>query len=81
MESQGKSNWRNMSICILIMIGMNGCATVSTVPVPVNSYCLVAKPISYDSKTDSSATVAAIEKHNSIWMCICEKDCPAKSGS
>ena len=58
---------------------MNGCATVSTVPAPANSYCKIAKPISYDSKADSLATVAEIEAHNSVWACVCDKDCPTKN--
>lgn len=54
---------------------MSGCATVSTVP--VNSYCAIAKPISYDAKADTAETVKEIEAHNSTLVCVCENDCPA----
>jgi hypothetical protein len=55
---------------------MNGCATVSTDPVSINSYCAIAKPIGYDGVMDTLETVKEIETHNSRWTCICEKDCP-----
>jgi uncharacterized protein YceK len=55
---------------------MSGCATALTVPAPVNSYCAIAKPISYDSKADSAETVKEIEAHNSKWACVCDNDCP-----
>jgi hypothetical protein len=43
----------------------------------VSDYCRIAKPIGYDSKTDTAETVAAVETHNSQWACLCESDCPA----
>jgi hypothetical protein len=58
----------------LILSALSGCATVSTVP--VNSYCAIAKPISYDATQDTSETVREIEAHNSAFICICEADCP-----
>jgi hypothetical protein len=41
-----------------------------------DSYCLIAAPLAYDSGKDSAETVAAIEQHNSTWVCLCEQDCP-----
>jgi hypothetical protein len=52
---------------------------VSTDPVPLNNYCLIAKPISYDSVADTPDTVQQIELHNSQWTCVCEADCPTAS--
>ena len=65
---------RLLSLC-LILPAMSGCATVSTAP--VNSYCAIAQPLGYDSIKDSPETVAAIELHNSKWVCLCELECPA----
>lgn len=52
---------------------------VSTDPVPLNNYCLIAKPISYDSVADTPDTVQQIERHNSQYVCVCEADCPTAS--
>jgi uncharacterized protein YceK len=67
---------RRLLLCLILPV-MNGCATVSTVPVSVNSYCSIARPIGYDSLLDTSETRKAIEDHNSQWVCLCEQDCPA----
>jgi hypothetical protein len=56
---------------------MSGCATVSTVPASVNSYCAIAAPIGYDTTKDTPKTVTAIESHNSQWACLSEHDCTA----
>ena len=74
MRSIGKSNSALLLLASLILSALNGCATVSTVP--VNSYCAIAKPISYDATQDTSETVKEIEAHNSAFICICEADCP-----
>lgn len=75
MSCSIKSTWvRRLSPC-LILLAMSACATVSTVP--VNSYCAVARPISYDNAKDTPETVRTIEAHNSTWVCLCESDCPA----
>jgi hypothetical protein len=58
----------------LILSVTSGCETVSTVP--VNSYCAVAKPITYDATKDTPQTIKEIEAHNSAFICICEADCP-----
>ena len=44
--------------------------------VAVGDYCRIAKPITYNSTLDSGKTVQQIEAHNSIWVCVCEGDCP-----
>jgi hypothetical protein len=53
---------------------LTGCVTGSTAL--VGDYCRIAKPISYDSKTDTAETVKEIEAHNSKWACVCDGDCP-----
>lgn len=65
---------------LMILSGLSGCAGGLTgggakVTV-VSDYCKIAAPIGYDSKVDSPETVAAVEKHNSQWVCLCEGDCP-----
>ena len=60
---------------LLIPLVMTACARGSTVPA-VSDYCAIAKPISYDSKTDSAATITQIQIHNSQFVCVCEHDCP-----
>lgn len=60
---------------LTIPLVLTGCVTGSTAI--VGDYCRIAKPIGYDSKTDSSETVKEIEAHNSKWVCVCESDCPA----
>jgi uncharacterized protein YceK len=61
----------------LTLLGTSGCATVSTRATATSSeYCRIAKPIQYNSKLDSPATVARIEAHNSEYVCVCEHDCP-----
>ena len=71
-----KLNWARRLLLCLILPAMSGCATVSTAPAPVNSYCAIAAPIGYDTSKDTPETVAAIEAHNSKWVCACESDCP-----
>ena len=69
-----KLNWpRLLSLC-LILCATSGCVTGSTGP--LNSYCVVASTISYDTRADTPETVAQIEAHNSRWVCLCEQDCP-----
>lgn len=60
---------------LLILPATSGCVTGSTAV--VGDYCRIAKPIGYDSRTDTAQTVKEIEAHNSKWVCICEGDCPA----
>jgi uncharacterized protein YceK len=64
-----------LPLLFLILSATSGCATVSTVP--VNSYCAIAKPISYDATQDTPETVKEVEAHNSRFICLCEQDCPA----
>ena len=72
----GKSNLAKLLLASLILSVTNGCATVSTEAVPLNSYCAIAKPITYDAKQDTPETVAEVELHNSVFTCVCEADCP-----
>lgn len=74
MPSTVKSNWAKLLSTSLILSVTSGCATVSTAP--VNSYCAIAKPISYDAKADTPETIKDIEAHNSAFVCVCEQDCP-----
>ncbi len=74
MPSIVKSNWARLLSLSPILFALNACATVSTVP--VNSYCAIAKPISYDAKQDTPETVAEVELHNGVFVCLCEQDCP-----
>ena len=74
MLSIDKLNLAKLLLSPLILSALSGCATVSTVP--VNSYCAIAKPISYDAKQDTPETVAEIELHNGVFVCLCEDDCP-----
>ena len=77
MSLSVRLNWaKQLSLCLILPV-MSGCATVSTAPAPVNSYCAIARPIGYDTVKDTPETVAAIEIHNSQWVCLCEQDCPA----
>ena len=68
--------WRTALLSWMILIGVTACASVSTPPQMANQYCAVAAPIRYDSRLDRPETVAQIEKHNSVWVCLCEQDCP-----
>lgn len=77
MQLIARSKWVKLPLTFLMLIGMNGCVTDLTVP--VDSYCAVSKPISYDSKKDTPETVKEIELHNSRWACLCDKDCPANA--
>ncbi len=77
MPSIVKSNWVRLLSVSLTLSVTSGCATVSTVP--VNSYCAIAKPISYDATKDTSETVKEIEAHNGVFICVCEADCPKGS--
>lgn len=72
------SNKLNLLLTFLTLTALSGCALGLTGKQPATSseYCLIAKPISYDSAHDSPATVKAVEAHNSVWVCVCEHDCP-----
>ena len=75
----GKSNLAKLLLASLILSVTNGCATVSTEAVPLNSYCAIAKPITYDATKDTPETVAEVELHNGVFVCLCEQDCPKGS--
>jgi len=66
---------RQRSLWMLtIPLVLTGCVTGSTAL--VGDYCRIAKPIGYDSRTDTAETVKEIEAHNSKWACVCDRDCP-----
>jgi hypothetical protein len=60
-----------------ILCATSACVSGSTAPLVVSDYCRIAKPIGYDSTRDSAATIKEVEDHNSKWVCVCDKDCPA----
>ncbi len=74
MPSTSKSHLAKLPLLLLTLSALSGCATVSTAP--VNSYCAIAKPISYDATKDTVETVKEVEIHNSVFVCLCEQDCP-----
>jgi uncharacterized protein YceK len=76
MLSIGKSNLAKLLLSSLILSATSGCVTGLTEAVPTNSYCAIAKPITYDAKQDTPETVAEVELHNSVFICLCEQDCP-----
>jgi hypothetical protein len=55
---------------------LSACASVSTPRTATSDYCLIARPITYNSKLDSAPTVGQIEAYDSQWVCVCEGDCP-----
>jgi hypothetical protein len=60
-----------------MLLAMSGCVGgLTAAPATVSDYCLIAKPIGYDTTHDTPATVKAVETHNSQWVCVCEHDCP-----
>jgi hypothetical protein len=72
MSKRLKTLWPLMTLLVL-----SACVPGSTVAVArVSDYCKVAAPISYDRSVDSEATVAGVEAHNSVYVCVCEGDCP-----
>ena len=77
MKSNGNLIWRSTLLGLTILSVTSGCVHGSTPPPATNSYCLLTSPIHYDSRIDRPATVAQIEVHNSVWLCLCEQDCPA----
>lgn len=52
--------------------GTSACTTASGV---IDTSCTLFGPITYSSK-DTEQTQSEIRKHNSVWVCRCEKDCP-----
>jgi hypothetical protein len=66
------------SLCLILSV-TSGCVTDLTAP--ADSYCAIAKPISYDATRDTAETVKEIEAHNSVFVCVCENDCPRNLSS
>ena len=79
MPLQSKLNKLKLLSLFLILSATSGCAIGLTDPLPLNNYCIIARPIGYDSKRDTAETIKQIENHNSRWVCVCEKDCPNAS--
>ena len=75
MRSIGKLNLAKLLLSSLMLIATSGCVTGLTEAVPTNSYCAIAKPITYDAKQDTPETVAEVELHNRVFVCLCEQDC------
>lgn len=59
-----------------ILSVISGCVANTTAPVAVHDYCELVYPITYDTEHDTDPTIKEIEKHNSVYVCICENDCP-----
>ena len=76
MPSTDKLNLAKRLLLLPILTVTSGCVTDLTAPAHLNSYCAIAKPISYDMTKDTAETVLEIEAHNSKFVCICEADCP-----
>lgn len=53
---------------------ISGCATNTVV---TDTSCSVFGPITYSSR-DTTDTVRQINEHNSVYACVCDKDCPKK---
>ncbi len=79
MRLTDRSNLVKLLSLSLILSATSGCVTDLIVPAPINSYCEIAKPISYDSTKDTAETIKLIEQHNSKFVCVCENDCPANA--
>ena len=60
-------------LLILILLGLNGCANNSSVP--INDFCQIAKPIR-DHKDDTAKTRDQVREHNAKYLCVCNDDCP-----
>ena len=65
-----------LAFSVVMLSGLSGCVTGSTAPAVVRDYCELVYPITYDAEHDTAPTVKEIEKHNSVYVCICENDCP-----
>ena len=74
-----KLHWAKLPLLYLILSATSGCVTDLTEAVPTNSYCAIAKPITYDATKDTPETVAEVELHNGVFVCLCEQDCPKGS--
>lgn len=56
-----------LPIAFLAMLLLAGCATNRA---PVNTFCLVAKPITWSAK-DSDGTIAEVKSHNAVGKELC----------
>lgn len=71
-----KLHLAKLPLLLLTLSALSGCVTDLTEAAPINSYCAIAKPITYDAKQDTPETIAEVELHNSVFVCLCEDDCP-----
>lgn len=71
-----KLHLAKLPLLFLTLSALSGCVTDLTEAAPVNSYCAIAKPITYDATQDTPETIAEVEIHNSVFVCLCEDDCP-----
>jgi hypothetical protein len=62
-------------LLLLTLCATSACGTGLTGRIK-GDYCLIARPIGYDTRVDSAETVKEVEAHNSKWVCACENDCP-----
>ena len=70
--------WQRLPLTAMIplaVLGLSGCATGSAATAGLDPFCLQDGPIPYDSGI-AADTEAAIERHNRVWVCMCEQDCP-----
>lgn len=74
MRLMNKSNKLNRLLLIPLLMSLSGCVHGSTGLVPIDGFCKVAQPISYDSKRDTPETVQQVEAHNLKWLRLCEKE-------
>lgn len=77
MRSTARLSWERLLLASLMLSATSACVIGSTGPVPLNGYCAIAEPISYDTTRDSAETITQIEAHNSKYVCVCENDCPS----
>ena len=62
----------------LMLIGLTACATDSATP-STDPFCVQDGPIYFDQSAVSDSTAAQIDRHNGVWVCLCENDCPEGS--
>jgi len=66
------------AMILIIGLGLSACATASA---PIASpegdpFCQHDGPIFYDSSAVTAGTAEQIDRHNRVWVCMCEDDCP-----
>ncbi len=64
-----------MLLLALILCMLTACATDTSVP--MNDFCIIAKPI-HDHPKDTQKTKDQVLAHNARYACVCESFCPKK---